>query len=112
MTFYAYSCPHQQPYISCNILGKVDSPSFIPLFTQSFGEVDTEKKNRERFAGCEKWMDGRLCGCGKLSQMRTSWTTTNPGRRFAGCEKYGVSSLGFSMGLHFVKEQGFSSTGA
>lgn len=28
------------------------------------------------------------CGCGKIAQLRRSWTTENPGRRFLGCANY------------------------
>ncbi|KAL0385469.1 UNVERIFIED_CONTAM: hypothetical protein Sradi_2941200 [Sesamum radiatum] len=27
----------------------------------------------------------RICTCGREVQLRTSWTSTNPGRRFRGC---------------------------
>ncbi|KAH7853519.1 hypothetical protein Vadar_003515 [Vaccinium darrowii] len=29
-----------------------------------------------------------MCYCNKMGKMRTSWTDSNPGRRFIGCEKW------------------------
>lgn len=31
----------------------------------------------------------RFCYCGMLGKINTSWTDSNPGRRFIGCERYG-----------------------
>ncbi|CAL8100542.1 unnamed protein product [Prunus armeniaca] len=30
---------------------------------------------------------GQWCHCGKLARMQTSWTSSNPGRRFLVCPK-------------------------
>ncbi|KAL4313079.1 hypothetical protein GQ457_01G010190 [Hibiscus cannabinus] len=30
-----------------------------------------------------------LCHCGLPTEMKTSWTTRNPGRRFFGCKNHG-----------------------
>ncbi|KAH7862532.1 hypothetical protein Vadar_006136 [Vaccinium darrowii] len=32
----------------------------------------------------------RICYCNKVGKVNTSWTTSNPGRRFIGCERYGL----------------------
>ncbi|KAG5525179.1 hypothetical protein RHGRI_031753 [Rhododendron griersonianum] len=34
-------------------------------------------------------MEGQFCYCGKVGKTTTSWTDSNPGRRFIGCESYG-----------------------
>ncbi|KAH7858504.1 hypothetical protein Vadar_024703 [Vaccinium darrowii] len=34
-------------------------------------------------------MDGQICFCGRVEKINCSWTTSNPGRRFIGCEHYG-----------------------
>ncbi|KAJ9556858.1 hypothetical protein OSB04_011472 [Centaurea solstitialis] len=33
--------------------------------------------------------DDMLCFCGDMMQVRTSWTNSNPGRRFISCPNYG-----------------------
>ncbi|CAK9133668.1 unnamed protein product [Ilex paraguariensis] len=42
-------------------------------------------------------MEPTPCYCRRMGKMRTSWTTTNPGRRFIGCERYGVISIFISF---------------
>ena len=39
--------------------------------------------------------------CGDVADMKTSWTTRNPGRRFFGCRHYGVSDWEEFMNLCF-----------
>ncbi|CAN1158031.1 hypothetical protein LINPERHAP2_LOCUS21905 [Linum perenne] len=34
-------------------------------------------------------MNRPSCGCGQMAVIRTSWTESNPGRRFFGCGRYG-----------------------
>ncbi|KAM7511120.1 hypothetical protein LguiB_009995 [Lonicera macranthoides] len=34
-------------------------------------------------------MDARTCFCGYPSILKTSWTDSNPGRRFLGCSRFG-----------------------
>jgi hypothetical protein len=34
----------------------------------------------------------RTCYCGLTSYMKTSWTETNPGRRYYGCPKFRVGT--------------------
>lgn len=38
-----------------------------------------------------------VCYCGIDSPMRTSWSDSNPGRRFFGCNNYGVYECLFSF---------------
>ncbi|PWA84898.1 zinc finger, GRF-type [Artemisia annua] len=38
----------------------------------------------------------RICQCGLPTVLRTSWTATNPGRRFHCCPKIGQDSCGFN----------------
>ena len=33
-----------------------------------------------------------FCHCGLRVDLKTSWSNDNPGRRFLGCKKYGLSS--------------------
>ncbi|KAJ6837482.1 cytochrome P450 94C1-like [Iris pallida] len=37
------------------------------------------------------------CYCGLISPLKTSWTPTNPGRRFYGCANYPTNSCGFLL---------------
>ena len=39
----------------------------------------------------------RVCYCGTVSPLRTSWTAENPGRRFYGCGNYQVTKSGFMI---------------
>ncbi|KAL4278383.1 hypothetical protein GQ457_03G018850 [Hibiscus cannabinus] len=32
---------------------------------------------------------GQFCHCGCRAELKTSWTSTNPGRRFFGCPNFG-----------------------
>ncbi|KAH7842373.1 hypothetical protein Vadar_004542 [Vaccinium darrowii] len=43
-------------------------------------------------------MDGQICFCGRVGKINCSWTTSNPGRRFVGCERYGkAGACGYFM---------------
>ena len=33
------------------------------------------------------------CLCGEVVEIRTAWTGANPGRRFLGCNKFGVKLI-------------------
>ncbi|CAL1382811.1 unnamed protein product [Linum trigynum] len=35
-------------------------------------------------------MAAPFCHCGEPTDLKTSWTEANPGRRFYGCSRYGV----------------------
>ena len=50
-------------------------------------------------AGLGKGSRNVYCYCGDKMKVRTSWTKTNPGRRFIGCPNY--VSLRFIGCLHF-----------
>ncbi|KAL2465122.1 GRF-type domain-containing protein [Abeliophyllum distichum] len=41
------------------------------------------------FDDCTPVMKRRICYCGELPILKTSWTEINPGRRFWGCRFYG-----------------------
>ncbi|KAL2461254.1 GRF-type domain-containing protein [Abeliophyllum distichum] len=38
---------------------------------------------------CSQMVKQRICHCGHVPVMKTSWTEGNPGRRFWGCRFYG-----------------------
>ncbi|KAL2537727.1 GRF-type domain-containing protein [Forsythia ovata] len=43
----------------------------------------------ENSADSSQIVEGVICHCGHFTTLKTSWTETNPGRRFRGCKFYG-----------------------
>ncbi|KAL3635198.1 hypothetical protein CASFOL_019745 [Castilleja foliolosa] len=39
-----------------------------------------------------------FCRCGNELPLKTSWTKSNPGRRYWACPNYGVNTVEFSSG--------------
>ncbi|XP_058194354.1 uncharacterized protein LOC131311052 [Rhododendron vialii] len=64
-------CALKYKYITCHWKGK------------NRAHPKGEKKHKE------EEMEGQFCYCGKVGKTTTSWTDSNPGRRFIGCERYG-----------------------
>ncbi|KAL3619908.1 hypothetical protein CASFOL_034820 [Castilleja foliolosa] len=43
-------------------------------------------------------LEKHFCRCGHQLPLKTSWTKSNPGRRYWACPSYGVNIVGFSSG--------------
>ncbi|KAF7151356.1 hypothetical protein RHSIM_Rhsim02G0149200 [Rhododendron simsii] len=46
----------------------------------------------------------KFCRCGLQAKLKTSKTTTNPGKKFYGCTKY-KTKQSYAMGLHRDEER-------